>query len=246
MKELPKPIGPLYEEKKELRPARDFSPCMLLYGALPLFRTKFPRCHALLSFVTSSLASPIVKKKWHQAKTGSMIVTNEICSPSQSRNPITHATQWHQHTRIHFSAQFFKYLCRKNVFIVLLEKGKESSKPEQEHRDQKTSQRNHAQAVLDDTRARAHAHTLTLTSACTEHNSYTAWKRGDKKERDCPKRMHQIAVDASLVLFCERQQGHSKQTTATLTKRTMLSCLLLRAWRKWAKKKGLLWQDRLG
>ena len=38
---------------------RDFSPSMLLYGALPLFRTKFPRCHALLCFVTSSLASPM-------------------------------------------------------------------------------------------------------------------------------------------------------------------------------------------
>ena len=31
----------------------------LLNGALRLFRTNFPRCHALLSFVTSSLASPI-------------------------------------------------------------------------------------------------------------------------------------------------------------------------------------------
>ena len=44
---------------KELRQVRDFSPSMLLYGALPLFRTNFPRCHALLSFLTSSLASPI-------------------------------------------------------------------------------------------------------------------------------------------------------------------------------------------
>ena len=43
---------------KELRPVRDFSPSMLLYGALSLFGTKFPRCHALLCFVTSSLASP--------------------------------------------------------------------------------------------------------------------------------------------------------------------------------------------
>ena len=38
---------------------RDFSPSMLLYGTLPLFWTNFPRCHALLCFVTSSLASPI-------------------------------------------------------------------------------------------------------------------------------------------------------------------------------------------
>ena len=38
---------------------RDFSPSMLLYGVLSLFRTNFPRCHVLLSFVTSSLASPI-------------------------------------------------------------------------------------------------------------------------------------------------------------------------------------------
>ena len=44
---------------KELRQVRDFSPSMLLYGALPLFRTNFHRCHALLSFLTSSLASPI-------------------------------------------------------------------------------------------------------------------------------------------------------------------------------------------
>ena len=45
---------------KELRPVRDFSPSMLLYGALSLFRstTNFHHCHALLSFVTSSLASP--------------------------------------------------------------------------------------------------------------------------------------------------------------------------------------------
>ena len=45
---------------KELRQVRDFSLSMLLYGALPLFRTNFPRCHVLLSFVTSSLASPMV------------------------------------------------------------------------------------------------------------------------------------------------------------------------------------------
>ena len=45
---------------KELRPVRDFSPSMLLYGALSLFRTNFPHCHALLCFVTSSLASPIM------------------------------------------------------------------------------------------------------------------------------------------------------------------------------------------
>ena len=35
----------------------------LLYGAIPLFRTNFPRCHALLSFVTSSLASPMFVKR---------------------------------------------------------------------------------------------------------------------------------------------------------------------------------------
>ena len=51
------PISP--RRNKELRPVRDFSPSMLLYGALSLFRTNFPRCHALLSFVTSSLANPI-------------------------------------------------------------------------------------------------------------------------------------------------------------------------------------------
>ena len=44
---------------KELHQVRDFSPSMLLYGALPLFRINFPRCHALLRSVTSSLASPI-------------------------------------------------------------------------------------------------------------------------------------------------------------------------------------------
>ena len=48
---------------KELRQVRDFSPSMLLYWALPLFRTNFPRCHALLSFLTSSLASPM--GHWH-------------------------------------------------------------------------------------------------------------------------------------------------------------------------------------
>ena len=46
-------------KNKELRQARDFSPSMRLYGTLPLFRTNFRRCHALLSFVTSSLASPM-------------------------------------------------------------------------------------------------------------------------------------------------------------------------------------------
>ena len=52
------PISPRWN--KELRPGRDFPPSMLLYGALSLFRTNFPRCYALLSFVTSSLASPMV------------------------------------------------------------------------------------------------------------------------------------------------------------------------------------------
>ena len=51
------PIFP--RRNKELRPVRDFSPSMLLYGALSLFRTKIPRYQALLSFVTSSLTSPI-------------------------------------------------------------------------------------------------------------------------------------------------------------------------------------------
>ena len=36
---------------KELRPVSDLSPSMLLYGLLSLFRTNFPRCHALLCFV---------------------------------------------------------------------------------------------------------------------------------------------------------------------------------------------------
>ena len=35
-------------------------PSMLWYGTRSLFRTNFPRCHALLSFLTSSLASPMV------------------------------------------------------------------------------------------------------------------------------------------------------------------------------------------
>ena len=43
----------------ELRPASDLSPSMLLYGTQYLFRTNFRRCHALLGFMTSSLASPI-------------------------------------------------------------------------------------------------------------------------------------------------------------------------------------------
>ena len=34
---------------KELRPVRDFSSSMLLYGTLSLFRTSFPCCYALLS-----------------------------------------------------------------------------------------------------------------------------------------------------------------------------------------------------
>ena len=45
---------------KKLRSVRDFSPSMLLYGTLSLFRTNFPRCHASLSFLTSSLASPMI------------------------------------------------------------------------------------------------------------------------------------------------------------------------------------------
>ena len=44
---------------KEARAVRDRSPSMLLYGALSLFRTSFPRCHALLCCLTSLLASPI-------------------------------------------------------------------------------------------------------------------------------------------------------------------------------------------
>ena len=46
-------------KNKELRTASDFCPSMLLYGTQSLFRTNFPRCHALLGFLTSSLASPI-------------------------------------------------------------------------------------------------------------------------------------------------------------------------------------------
>ena len=44
---------------KELQPVRDVSPSMLLYGTLSLFRTNFPRCHALLWFVTSSLSRAV-------------------------------------------------------------------------------------------------------------------------------------------------------------------------------------------
>ena len=46
-------------KNKELRTASDFSPSMLLHGTQSLFRTNFPRCHALLGFLTSSLASPM-------------------------------------------------------------------------------------------------------------------------------------------------------------------------------------------
>ena len=53
-------------KNKELRTASDFSPSMLLYGTQSLFRTNFPRCHALLGFLTSSLASPMEKlsRRW--------------------------------------------------------------------------------------------------------------------------------------------------------------------------------------
>ena len=44
---------------KDLRPVWDFPSSMLFYGTLSLFRTNFPRCDALLCFVTSSLANPI-------------------------------------------------------------------------------------------------------------------------------------------------------------------------------------------
>ena len=57
------PISP--RRNKELRPGRDFPPSMLLYGAQSLFRSNFSRCHALLSFVTSPLASPILAATWH-------------------------------------------------------------------------------------------------------------------------------------------------------------------------------------
>ena len=60
--EVVKTVPTSPRRNKELRPMTDFSPSMLLYGALSLFRTNFPRCHALLSFVTSSLASPIVSE----------------------------------------------------------------------------------------------------------------------------------------------------------------------------------------
>ena len=49
-------------KNKELRPANDFSPSKLLYGAQALFRTNFLRCHALLGFLMSSLASPIYSR----------------------------------------------------------------------------------------------------------------------------------------------------------------------------------------
>ena len=51
-------------KNKELRPATDLSPSMLLYGTQSLFRTNFPRCRALLGFLTSSLASPIFADAW--------------------------------------------------------------------------------------------------------------------------------------------------------------------------------------
>ena len=49
---------------RELRQVRYFSPSMLLYGTLPLFRNNFHCCHALQGFVTSSLASPITGVYW--------------------------------------------------------------------------------------------------------------------------------------------------------------------------------------
>ena len=56
--EVVKTVRTFLGRNKELRQVRDFSPSMLLYGTLSLFRTNFRRCHALLRFVTSSLASP--------------------------------------------------------------------------------------------------------------------------------------------------------------------------------------------
>ena len=61
--EVVKTVRTSLRRSKELRQVRDFSPSMLLYGTLPLFGTNFRRCHALLSLVTSSLASPIVVLK---------------------------------------------------------------------------------------------------------------------------------------------------------------------------------------
>ena len=55
-----KTVQTIPRRNKELCPARDCSPSMLLYGGLSLFRTDFRRCNALLCFVTSSLASPII------------------------------------------------------------------------------------------------------------------------------------------------------------------------------------------
>ena len=55
-------------KNKELRTASDFSPSMLLYGTQSLFRTNFPRCHALLGFLTSSLASPMLQLEFGWSK----------------------------------------------------------------------------------------------------------------------------------------------------------------------------------
>ena len=58
------------QRNKQLRQVRDFSPSMLLYGTLPLFRTNSPRCHALPRFVTSSLASLVVSSTNSEVLTG--------------------------------------------------------------------------------------------------------------------------------------------------------------------------------
>ena len=57
MKELSKAFKPLDEEIKSFANERLFSQHAFVW-ALTLFRTNFRRCHALLWFVTSSLASP--------------------------------------------------------------------------------------------------------------------------------------------------------------------------------------------
>ena len=84
---------PLWRNK-ELRPARAFSPSILLYGTLALFRTNFPRCHALLCFVTSSLASPM---------------SNSLLRGCPSNNNIEKTFAEHVGQGLHALLTFFTY-----------------------------------------------------------------------------------------------------------------------------------------